>query len=337
MFMGNYVISGKNQYQERERLKRILSDSGTDRGNLIDLDASDAKNFRIDAALLECNVISLFAEDSGRTVILRNPWFLKAADRQSSSEKTAASRDRLLDVLEQYLQHPNPACTLIFFLDGCEADTRRKEYKLLEKYHTEKIVCNPVRPWDFPAHISELLKQGGFILDPEARREFDLRVGTDEFQLHQAIEKLSLYGEKRYDAAVIRQLIPEDTGLDMWKLGNAFLSGNTAEVMRSHSRMKAKGMDAMAMIPLLSSQLRRAYDVRALADLGYDQSVIAVRLRMKETAVKMNLRNLQKLRARSILRRMSDLAAVEQGIKAGRLDAERAFETYLLRWSVNHG
>lgn len=336
MFMSNYVISGKNQYLEKERLKKIIAAARADSSSVIDMDASDARSFQIDAALLECNTFSLFQEDDSRVVILRNPWFLKASDK-GASKASEAVRDHLLDVLEQYLKHPNPSCTLVFFLDGMDADTRRKEFKLLEKYHTEKIICSPVKPWEFPAHITELLKKGHFTLDPDARREFDLRVGTDEFQLHHALEKLSLYGEKHYTLDVIRRLIPEDTNLDMWKLGNAFLSGDLAGVIRSRDQMMAKGMDTMAMIPLLSSQLRRAYDIRALTDLGYDTATTALRLRMKESAVRMNLKNLPKLHASGILRRMCALAEVEQGIKAGRLDPYEAFSAYLLRYGVQNG
>lgn len=332
--MSNYVISGKNQYLAEERLKQIINESRCIKDNVIDMDAEDTKKFQIDAALYECNVVSLFEENQKRIVILRNPWFLKAGDKAKGKEET---REHLLDVLEQYLKDPNPACTLVFFLSGIDADSRRKEYKLLEKYHVSKIVAQPIKPWEFPAHITELLKKNGFVLDSNARMEFDQRVGTDEFQLHNAIEKMKLYGEKKFSADIIKQLVSEDANLDIWKLGNAFLSGNAVAMIESRDQMYAKGMDVMAMIPRLSSQLRKAYDIRALKDLGYDDSAIANRLRMKESAVRINLKGMGMLRSRGILERMAALAEVEQAIKRGEAEPKSSFEAYLLKYGVRHG
>lgn len=332
MFMSNYVISGKNQYLAEERLKQILADSRCSKDNVIRLDAQDARKFQIDAALYECNIVSLFEENQERVVLLNNPWFLKAGDKAKEEV-----REHLLDVLEQYLKNPNPACTLIFFLAGIDADTRRKEYKLLEKYHVKKIVAQPIKPWEFPAHITELLKKNGFVLDKEARMEFEERVGTDEFQLHNAIEKMKLYGEKKYCADIIRQLVSEDANLDIWKLGNAFLSGNAVKMIESRDQMYAKGIDVMEMIPRLASQLRKAYDIRALKDLGYDDASIAVRLRMKDSAVRINLKGMGTLRSRGILERMAALAEVEQAIKRGEAEPKSSFEAYLLKYGVRHG
>ena len=330
--MSNYVISGKNQYLAEERLKQILAESRCSKDNVIRLDAQDAKKFQIDAALYECNIVSLFEENQERVVLLNNPWFLKAGDKAKEEV-----REHLLDVLEQYLKNPNPACTLIFFLAGIDADTRRKEYKLLEKYHVKKIVAQPIKPWEFPAHITELLKKNGFVLDKEARMEFEERVGTDEFQLHNAIEKMKLYGEKKYSADIIRQLVSEDANLDIWKLGNAFLSGNAVKMIESRDQMYAKGIDVMEMIPRLASQLRKAYDIRALKDLGYDDASIAVRLRMKDSAVRINLKGMGTLRSRGILERMAALAEVEQAIKRGEAEPKSSFEAYLLKYGVRHG
>ena len=330
--MSNYVISGKNQYLAEERLKQILAESRCSKDNVIRLDAQDAKKFQIDAALYECNIVSLFEENQERVILLNNPWFLKAGDKAKEEV-----REHLLDVLEQYLKNPNPACTLIFFLAGIDADTRRKEYKLLEKYHVKKIVAQPIKPWEFPAHITELLKKNGFVLDKEARMEFEERVGTDEFQLHNAIEKMKLYGEKKYSADIIRQLVSEDANLDIWKLGNAFLSGNAVKMIESRDQMYAKGIDVMEMIPRLASQLRKAYDIRALKDLGYDDASIAVRLRMKDSAVRINLKDMGTLRSRGILERMAALAEVEQAIKRGEAEPKSSFEAYLLKYGVRHG
>ena len=64
--MSNYVISGKNQYVAEERLKQIIKEARCNKDNVIDIDGEDARKFQIDAALYECNVVSLFEENQAR-------------------------------------------------------------------------------------------------------------------------------------------------------------------------------------------------------------------------------------------------------------------------------
>jgi DNA polymerase-3 subunit delta len=171
-------------------------------------------------------------------------------------------------------------------------------------------------------------------MDPQARKEFDLRVGTDEFQLHHAIEKMKLYGEKRYDLYTIQQLIPEDTAVDIWKLGNAVCAGNVKEMMDAKTRMIENGQTLKNMIPLLSSQLIRAYDVLCLYDQGYDESTIAVRLHVKDYAVRMNLQRLYRRSSGDILQIMMRLADLEQKMKAGLIEGNQEFDLFLYSCEV---
>lgn len=336
--MSEYAVYGKNEYRETVQIQRILKEERVEKTQVVEIDASNASQFRMEDALTQCNMMTLFSDQGRRAVILKNPYFLKSSDKAKADGKTKdTKRERMISLLAEYLAHPNPDTALIFDLQGNDIDTRRKETKLLEKYHVKMIACNLIKPWEFPDHIAELLKQGGFVLTPKARAEFDLRVGTDEFQLHHAIEKLSLYGEKNYDEDTIRQLIPEDANLDMWQLGNAFMKGDMAGVVRAKEQMFAKGMDVNAMIPLLASQLRRAYDIAALRDLGYDAARIAIRLHAKESGIRMTLKNISNRSARTLLHLESELASVEQGIKAGTLVPKDAFETYLLKYGGRHG
>ncbi len=332
--MSLYAIYGKNEYLESQQRQRILKEERIEKDQVIELDASDKRKFRMESALVESNTISLFADVNRKAVILINPWFLKSSTKEDGSSKEDKQRNQLLKQLESYLKSPNPDVCFIFYLVGNDIDTRRKETKLLDKYHVKKIACDLIKPWEFPNHITELLKKNHFSLSPDARKEFDLRIGTDEFQLHHALEKMSLYGEKQYDLKTIKDLIPEDTNLDMWKLGNAFLQGNMEEVMRSKMMMESKGMQVMDIIPLFSSQLRRAYDIAQLRDLHYDNETIAVKLHMKDTAVRMNLKNLGNRSAKSILKMLTGLAQLDQEIKLGTANVNHAFDIYLLNYGM---
>lgn len=335
--MSEYVIYGTNQYREKEALQKVLQEERIARDRISDIDCSGT-SFNIDVLLNECSILSLFGEEEKKAVIARNPWFLKASDKAKSTGKKGKEKDSkreyLLKALTAYMKNPNPSTVLIFYLDGYEMDTRRKESKALTDAHIRTIPCESIKYWEFPKHITELLKKNKISMDPQARAEFDLRIGTDEFQLHYAIEKMKLYGESRYDLYTIQQLIPEDANLDIWKLGNAVCAGSVRDMMNAKNSMLEKGQTIQSMIPLLSSQLMRAYNVLCLSDQGYDQSSIATRLRMKESAVRMNLQRLYKRSSKDILQILMKLADLEQGMKAGTLDAAQEFDLFLFGCEV---
>ena len=104
--------------------------------------------------------------------------------------------------------------------------------------------------------------------------------------------------------------------------------------MNAKNSMLEKGQTIQSMIPLLSSQLMRAYNVLCLSDQGYDQSSIATRLRMKESAVRMNLQRLYKRSSKDILQILMKLADLEQGMKAGTLDPAQEFDLFLFACEV---
>ncbi len=329
--MSSYIIYGKNEYLEMQQRKRILAEERIQPDQIVEIDGSDKKKFRFESVLIECNTISLFEDMGKKAVIVTNPWFLKASTGKEESGKDD-KRAGLLQQMESYLKAENPDVCFLFYLIGSELDTRKKEAKLLEKYHVKKVHCDLIKPWEFGSHITEVLKKEKLELTPAARKEFDLRIGTDEFQLHHAIEKMHLYGEKKFDVDVIKQLIPEDVNLDIWKLGNAFLQGNLAEAIHCKDTMMEKGMEVMDILPLFSSQLKRAYNIMCLYDLHYDQAAIATRLHMKDTAVKMQLQTMRNQTSKRILKMLVGLAEVDQDIKRGFVEPGNAFDMYLLKY-----
>ena len=335
LLMSIVCISGKNEYREKETLQRVLKENKIPSDKVVSFDASNGKDFNIDSVMIECNMFSLF-DNEPKAVIVKNPYFLKASDssKETGKKKKDTAKEHLLSVLEQYFQQPNESTALIFYLEGNDLDTRKKEAKLLDTYHVQKYVCAEIKYWEFPKHIDELLKKNHFILDARARQEFDQRIGTDEFQLHHAIEKMKLYGETTYDVSLIQQLIPEDTNLDIWKLGNALIAGNLAESIQQKEVLLAKGKTVNELFPLLTSQIRKAYNIALLYDRGYSNGQIATRLRMKETAVNMNLKSMRGRSSKSLLKMLVELADIDQGIKSGKYDPYAQLEYFLLKYGA---
>jgi len=333
--MSVYVFSGKDIYRQEERLASLLKENEVDKDHTVIFDASNAKTFRMDEALMECDLFSLFEGSTHKAVILKEPYFLNASAKESKKEaddkKKNAKKEQMLSMLEQYLKHPNPDTDLIFYCHLFDADSRKKEYKLLKKYNAAIIEFKELKEWEFDTYIREQLKKYGIALTEEGFREIKERVNNDSLLLHRSIEKILLYGEKKPSTEDLRNLVPLNPNVNIFRMSNMFISGNLAGTLAAKDEMLRANYDSNAMLSMLASRIRSIYNMKVLYDRGYSQSMIAARLNQKEYAVKKGLENCYGTNSAALLRYLKELADLDQDIKAGRAEAKSGLEDFLLR------
>ncbi len=331
--MSTYILSGKDIYRVEENLRHILKNHGIDREHTVVFDASEKKGFRFDAAIIECDTFSLF-DDHAKAVIVKNPFFLNAGKKtESASSKKNADKDAemRISILEQYLKKPNPSAVLIFYCVGFEADSRKKEYKLLQKYHAEIIRLQKMKKWEFENYADRQLGLSHLRLSRDARNELLNRVDGDTLLLHNALDKMVLYGQESLDLNDIEHLVSLNPEVNVFRMSNAFLRGDFADVIRARDEMLAANYDDQALIMMLAGRLRAYYSYKLLYEKGLSASEIAMRMRANEYAVKISLEGASSVRSSDLLRWLSELAELDQNIKAGRIDAPSGFEMFLLK------
>lgn len=330
--MSTYILSGKDIYRVEENLRHILKNHGIDRGHTVVFEADDRKKFRMDAAIIECDTFSLF-DDDPKAVIIRNPFFLNAGKKSESASKKTADKDAemRISIMEQYLKKPNPSAVLIFCCIGFEADSRKKEYKLLQKYHAEIIRLQKMKKWEFENYADRQLSLNHLRLTRDARTELLNRVDGDTLLLHNALDKMVLYGQESLDLNDIVHLVSLNPEVNVFQMSNAFLKGDFAGVIRARDEMLAASYDDQALIMMLAGRLRAYYGYKKLYEKGLSPSEIAVRMHANEYAVKISLEGASSIRSSDLLRWLSELAELDQNIKAGRADASGGFEMFLLK------
>ena len=331
--MSVYILSGKDIYRIEENLKHILSNHGIDKEHTVYFDGSDKKNFRLEAAILECDSFSLFDEDP-KAVIIRDPFFLSASkksDETGAKKKTDKEQEQRISLLEQYLKQPSEKTVLVFYCTGFEADSRKKEYKLLQKYHAEVLRLQKMKKWEFENYTDKQLSLNGLRLTRDARSELLNRVDGDTLLLHNAIDKMALYGKKDLDLDDISHLVSLNPEVNVFQMSNAFIRGDLAKVLRARDEMLDNSYDYQSMIAMLASRLRAYYEYKLLYEKGLNDSEITMRTHANEYAVKISLEAMSSLRSRTILEWLGELAQLDQDIKAGKADAANGFEMFLLR------
>ena len=334
--MSVYVMSGKDLYRLETALKRVLKENSVHKDHTVEFDASDQRSFRMDAAMMECDTFSLFEGSDRKAVIIRDPYFLNGSVKQGKAskkkeDKEEKERERRLSILEQYLKHENPDTALIFYCHGFDADTRKKEYKLLEKYGAVMTQYKKMFERDFAIYADDVLRKNHLSLRPDAKREMLERCACDTLLLHNAVEKLLLYGEKNYELEDVKALVPINPELNVFNMSNQFVSGDLSGCLNSINEMLKASIDHTAMMLMLAGRLRALYTMKKMYENGMSEADIAMRLSQKPYAVKKGLESTRSLSAKKLLDYLNQLAELDQGIKSGQIDPKDGFEQFVLR------
>ncbi len=331
--MSIYILSGKDIYRLQENLRHILRNHSIDKEHTFVFDASEKKSFRFDAAIMECDTFSLFDEDD-KAVIIRDPYFLNAGKKnegtgtKKSTDKDAEVR---MSILEQYLKKPNPHAVLIFYCRGFEADSRKKEYKLLQKHRAEIIRLQKMKKWEFENYTDKQLSLNHLRLNRDARAELLNRIDGDTLLLHNAIDKMVLYGQENLDLNDVTHLVSLNPEVNVFQMSNAFIRHDFAGVIQARDEMLSSNYDYLALIMMLAGRLRTYYKYKLLYEKGYSEGEIATRFRANEYAVKISLEAASSISSRKLLEWLCELAELDQNIKAGKTDPGYGFEMFILR------
>lgn len=330
--MSTYLYSGKDLYRMEKSLKSLLDKNRIDKEHTTTVDGSDKKNFRIESLLMACDSYSLFDEDSYKAVILKNPYFLNASVKEgTTSKKKNDVQEKRMELLEAYLKQQNPNTILVIYCHGFDADSRKKEFKLLNKYGIKPVSFPLMNDKDFDTYMQTELRKAGYSLRNDAIKELKERVSTDTLKLHQAIEKMNLYGKQQLNVNDIKHIVPVNGDVNIFKISNAFIKKDMKSIIESKDEMLIAGYDYVALISMLASRIRMLYNMKLLYERGYGEENIAIRLHANKWAVKFGLQDCSTLRARQLLRYLVELAELDQNIKNGLVLPKDGFDDFILR------
>lgn len=338
-----YIYSGEDIYRLENALKRLYEENHIDKDHRVVIDASDKKTFNIQQVLNECDSFSLFDEDK-KAVIVRDPFFLSSSSKEAEKvnktdspavkkrkEKEATNRDNRLNMLEEYLKNENKNSLLIFLCHGYNADSRKKDYKLLTQYKAQTLNFPKMDEKDYASYVGKRLKDEGLALSNASILELIQRTSGDTLLLSQAIDKIKLYGEEKPSLEDIKHLVSSSPDLDVFKLTTAFGQGDVQGCFEAIGEMLLASYDYNTMISMLAKRLRTIYNFKLLHEKGYSNDEVATRMHVKSGYVWFVLKDSTSLSSKTLLTYLKELADIDQSIKQGESNAKDAFEDFILR------
>ena len=326
-----YLLDGKETYNLAKKKNELLHQKDLSKDNIMSIDGSNKNDSLMSDIYALCNTVSLFGEK--RVVIVEDPSFLKA---KASTKKETTKKTKTNDsstILESYCKEPNEDTDLILYCFGFDADKRTKEFQVLNSYIGKTVnhihFGEPIG-YELTNIVDKSLNDAGLHLTRDAKNELLVRMNGSITVFYNALDKLKLYGKKDLDENDIIHLVSANLEINRWKLGNAFLSGNTLATFRAYQEMiEVDNMQVTGIIPLLASQIRGVYNSMVCHEEGMRENDI--KAYTKRMYPMKDISNASRFHSTDLLRILSELSSLDQDIKSGKVQGKIEFEDLLLR------
>jgi DNA polymerase III subunit delta len=136
--------------------------------------------------------------------------------------------------------------------------------------HAAAVACFPDEARDLDAMLSEILREAGMQIAPDAKKLLLTRLGADRALSRAEVEKLALYarGKTLIEEADVEAAVGDAAELALDRIVMAAASGRTGDAVIELDRLVAAGESAQAVIAALQRHFLRLHRLRSGHDSG---------------------------------------------------------------------
>jgi DNA polymerase-3 subunit delta len=280
----------------------------------------DLSETSINVLLEDASSISLF--DGCKIIIGYNADFLGSNQNKEDTNN--------LDNLNRYIDNPNPNSILILTLTSDKLDKRKSIVKkLMDKAlvkEFDKLSDNDV--FKFAKDIFEANK---YQISFKALHMLIAKTGNNLYLLKSECEKLMLYKmiNKIIDEQDIEEMITKYDADNIFDLTDAVIKKDINISLSLYQELIKRGEEPIKIIVMLANQFRLIFQVKRLSAKGLSEEKIASELAVHPYRVK--LAKEVRLNEKDLLKYISLLADLDEGIKMGDINKDTGLELFLLK------
>lgn len=308
-----YLLYGQDNFLIKKEIKNILNKENL---NALSTCEYDLNNDLLKDIILDCETVSLFGDK--KAIIANNSYIFTA-------KKGPIEQD--IDVLETYINTPNPDTTLIFTLNEDKLDERKKIVKLLKKQAT-------IKNFDNNTNIISIVKEmfGDYQISNASLNLLIDRVGKNLSLLEQEANKIMLYKneEKEINNSDIINLTNKNIDIDIFKLIEAVIKKDKKTALEIYYEMLKYNEEPIKIIIMLANQFRIIYQSKEMYQKGYTEADIAKTLDIHPYRIKLALQNSRNYQANTLLTYIKKLAKLDINIKKGNIDKCMGLELFII-------
>ncbi len=304
-----YLLYGNKDYEINNEIKKISTNIDKMNISKYDINTDQVKDI-ID----DCETYSLFAEN--KIVIADNANMFTASSNKDN------------ELIENYLNNPNPQTTLILIVHNESIDKRKKITKLVTKNGKVLEFNSEINKEDF---VKNLLND--YNINYQNIKLLLDRVGSNPSIIENEINKLKLYKNK--DKEITKEDIENVTNktieIDIFKLIDSIIKKDKETAIEIYQEMLKINEEPIKIIIMLANQFRIMYQSKELMQKGYSEKDIASTLQIHPYRVKLAIQNSRSYNSKTLLSFINDLADMDLNIKTGKTNKDLALELFILK------
>lgn len=311
-----YLVYGDQEMLVNKMINKIAKDllSSIDEFNYINLDATKVSNNEVDD---ELNSLP-FGNDK-KVINLFNSFFLTTQNIEMSYDYSK---------LENYINNETEGVTLIVSVISAKLDEKRVIVKKLKSV-AKVVEVNSLNKKELPRIVKQMFMQRKAEITDSALEEFLLRVNSDMYEISNEVDKLATYSKKIH-LEDIKALTPRKLEDNIFDLIEALFRKNTNKAFMIYNDLKNLGNEPIAIISIISTQVRFLYQILILSNKGYNEANIANELSVHPYRVKMGLDKVRNYSDYELEDLLEKLSALDIQIKTGDIDRFVGLELFIL-------
>lgn len=285
------------------------------------IDTTDIIYYDLETASLidiinDAETISMFSNK--KVIVVENSWFLCANKTNND-----------IEILEEYIKHPNSNTYLIFVVLTDKIDTRKKITKSLTNIGTvielnkidDKYICN---------YIKEYISENNYKI--EDITYFKNKVSNNLYDIKNELDKLMMYkiNDKIITKSDIDTISIKTMDEEIFTLTDSIILKDTIKSLDLLEEFINRSYDEFHIIMLLASQFRFLFQVKRLYNKNKSEGEIAKILGVNPYRVKFSVKKIYSYSESMILDYIKKLAKMDHDIKLGLIDKRLALELFIV-------
>ena len=304
-----YFIASNSYHVRLEEILKIFK-------SLDDVEVIDCNDTNLVEIVHLCSYTSLF--DDHKKILVKNCNFLDS------------KKDNDLDILEKYIENPNPLTDVIFLFND-KVDERKKIVKTL-KDKNQFIYIKPLGYKDINAKLISKAKSEGYKLN-ESNASYITFASLSNYDIAiLQLEKVMLYYNepceiKRDD---LENLVSQSLEDNNFKFVDAVIKRDVRLAMQLIKDFKLFKIEPIVLISLLAREYRLMLFAKHLQEKGFNNSEIGKKLGLQDWQVDKTINNSYHYVASDLENKLIDLLDLDFKLKSNNMDKYLALELFVL-------
>jgi DNA polymerase III subunit delta len=241
-------------------------------------------------------------------------------------------KEKSIETLSHYLEHPSPTSYLIFESDGIE-----KKADLVELITNKGQVFfleNENRKGGGESWIKDKIRRSGKTISPEALRKIEDQASEAPGFITSVLDQLLLYvgDQKEITEAMVENFEEKWENTDVFSLTDAIAAQRMPQALSLLEKIIGDGdKDLISLLGLLHWQIRRFWQARVLLDEGEPESLILKKCRISFKQAPFFMRQLRTLSREKLEQALEGLFQLDWKVKTGRAEGPLGLEQWVVK------